>query len=94
MPAATLIRLTLLDAWRGVACMSVVLFHAFGRYVDESHVGLAFAPMRLVAAGGWIGVPLFFTISGYCMAATARALAMKFRISERSSKRLATFHLR
>ncbi|QDU22596.1 acyltransferase family protein [Urbifossiella limnaea] len=64
-----------LDAWRGLACLMVVVSHAT---VFASHVpGVADNGIwgRLVGACGWmvVGVPLFFVISGYCIAATADA---------------------
>jgi peptidoglycan/LPS O-acetylase OafA/YrhL len=69
-----------LDLWRGVACLLVVLKHvtlyapSYG-LVDggEATPGLA---SRLVALTThlWIGVPFFFVISGYCIAATADSM--------------------
>jgi peptidoglycan/LPS O-acetylase OafA/YrhL len=44
--------------WRGVACLSVLVFHVTGFRWN--------GPDLL-----WIGVPLFFVISGYCIASTA-----------------------
>ena len=57
----------LLDAWRGVAALWVVLLH----------VRLESTPALLYkfSAGGHLGVPMFFVISGYCIAnAAVRAL--------------------
>jgi peptidoglycan/LPS O-acetylase OafA/YrhL len=61
-----------LDAWRGVACLMVVLFHSG-----------YFCLSRDEATGSWVrwsvleffhamemGVPLFFVISGYCIGAS------------------------
>lgn len=68
-------RFLMLDLWRGAAAFWVVLAHAT-IHVDPdalpspglagalSHVLIRFARM------GWYGVPLFFVISGYCIAAT------------------------
>ncbi len=63
-----------LDAWRGVACLMVVLHHAgFALRWDEATGDRA----RLCAS--WLfrqmdlGVPLFFVISGYCIAASLDA---------------------
>lgn len=75
-----------LDLWRGVACLAVVVFHSttqstvwnhqikIGSFtlfdyavVDSVSVGLS------AAAWGWVGVPVFFVISGYCISATADA---------------------
>jgi peptidoglycan/LPS O-acetylase OafA/YrhL len=64
-----------LDAWRGMACLMVVLHHAgYGLLmVGASKQPAGDWPRRLVA--GFIrqmdlGVPLFFVISGYCIAAS------------------------
>ncbi len=53
----------LLDAWRGVAALWVVMLH----------VRLPSTPAWLfnVSAGGHLGVPMFFVISGYCIANAA-----------------------
>ena len=53
----------LLDAWRGVAALWVVMLH----------VRLENTPVLLYqfSAGGHLGVPMFFVISGYCIANAA-----------------------
>ena len=53
----------LLDAWRGVAALWVVMLH----------VRLESTPAWLfhLSAGGHLGVPMFFVISGYCIANAA-----------------------
>ncbi len=53
----------LLDAWRGVAALWVVMLH----------VRLPSTPAWLfgLSAGGHLGVPMFFVISGYCIANAA-----------------------
>ncbi len=74
-----------LDVWRGVACLAVVLFHATSGYVATPDL-----EARVRAGGGdwadwlvvgtarlWLGVPLFFVISGYCIAAAADATRSK-----------------
>jgi exopolysaccharide production protein ExoZ len=53
----------LLDAWRGVAALWVVLLHI------RLH-GLP-APLYAFSVGGLLGVPMFFVISGYCIANAA-----------------------
>jgi len=64
-----------LTAWRGAACLMVVIFHSlFTGY------GIAF-PAGTGHLGGvmevlhraWVGVPLFFVISGYCVTASGDA---------------------
>ncbi|GMV99125.1 MAG: acyltransferase [Candidatus Hydrogenedentota bacterium] len=62
-----------LDLWRGVACLIVVVFHAsLFCYQSGQLAGLS-GWIVAVCARGWIGVPLFFVISGYCISATADA---------------------
>ena len=53
----------LLDAWRGVAALWVVMLH----------MRLPSTPAWLFdfSAGGHLGVPMFFVISGYCIANAA-----------------------
>jgi len=53
----------LLDAWRGVAAIWVVLLHSRGP-------GLPF-PLDRFSLLGLLGVPMFFVISGYCIASAA-----------------------
>ncbi|HEX2852745.1 MAG TPA: acyltransferase [Opitutaceae bacterium] len=57
-----------LDAWRGIAALAVVLFHSFGRLAANEQVTAWFEPLRRVSQYGWLGVTLFFVISGYCIA--------------------------
>lgn len=57
-----------LDIWRGVACLAVMIYHLAGDtlFID----GLPPIVNKLFSFG-WVGVPMFFVISGYCIAATA-----------------------
>ena len=73
-------RYRLLDAWRGFACLIVVLHHA-GFVLVGSVVGGGVGTWQATLAG-WtrtvyhrmdLGVPLFFVISGYCIAASMDA---------------------
>jgi peptidoglycan/LPS O-acetylase OafA/YrhL len=60
-----------LDHWRGAAALSVLVFHGFrGLKVHDSIEWLA-----QVASYGWLGVHLFFVISGYCIAANMSKLS-------------------
>lgn len=67
-----------LDAWRGVACLLMVVFHATmqmtGWYQtvppETDSVGRAGQTLIMATARTWIGVPIFFVISGYCIMAT------------------------
>ena len=59
-----------LDAWRGVASLWVVLYHA------SSITGIMFpdlfqTPLFVFGSRGSLGVQMFFVISGYCIASAA-----------------------
>lgn len=66
-----------LDAWRGLACVLVVLFHSnLGTTGRHDHAAAAADDSFATAAQAvvtklWVGVPLFFVISGYCITAAA-----------------------
>ena len=65
-----------LDAWRGVACLMLVIYHAMF-YVDEPigpFAGDGFNLLVWIAKRMWIGVPIFFVISGYCIAGSIQSL--------------------
>lgn len=74
MPTSPSTRYHSLDLWRGVACLLVLLYHAsfWGPSIPAS-ADPASAAVAAAASGMWIGVPMFFAISGYCIAATADA---------------------
>lgn len=79
-----------LDAWRGLACLMVVVFHsiwyvASGDFDDRIRsTGGSFFDWTLVFfARFWIGVPIFFVISGYCIAASANAVGDRPRGARR-----------
>jgi peptidoglycan/LPS O-acetylase OafA/YrhL len=62
-----------IDFWRGVACLLVILYHSALVYDTRPPVTSWSGADALLRFFGWfhIGVPLFFVISGYCIAATA-----------------------
>jgi peptidoglycan/LPS O-acetylase OafA/YrhL len=71
-------RYRMLDAWRGVACLLVVVHHAgFAVTGDLGSGGVAEEGVRRTVAFAFnrmnLGVPLFFVISGYCIAASVDA---------------------
>ncbi|HUR59521.1 MAG TPA: acyltransferase family protein, partial [Opitutaceae bacterium] len=55
-----------MDAWRGVACLSVLFFHSLGAFSQEA-LWPALQAVRRVAIHGWLGLHLFFVISGFCI---------------------------
>ena len=74
-----------IDLARGFSCLIVVLFHATAGYFATPEL-----EARLRQAGGswsdwlvlitsrlWVGVPFFFVISGYCIAASAESASRK-----------------
>jgi peptidoglycan/LPS O-acetylase OafA/YrhL len=73
-----------LDLWRGVACLVVVAYHAAvythsDAFEERLRAEGGTAAEWLLAAVGrfWFGVPVFFVISGYCIAASADAVRAK-----------------
>ncbi len=56
-----------LDAARGLAALAVVAFHI--RLSDSFRESLP--TIHAIATHGYLGVPLFFVISGFCLAASA-----------------------
>lgn len=72
-------RYRLLDAWRGVACLMVVLHHAGFAVMFDAPAGDGPAARlgRGLVGFLWrmnLGVPLFFVISGYCIAASVESV--------------------
>ncbi len=67
-----------LDVWRGGACLAVVLFHSVAPVLTNSTLADGWAAGKsaadwvlLAVLRCWAGVPVFFVISGYCIAAAA-----------------------
>lgn len=62
-----------LDAWRGLACVGVVLYHSVLLHLVQTAGQRAGAIRSAIEILGTlaIGVPMFFVISGYCIAAAA-----------------------
>jgi exopolysaccharide production protein ExoZ len=61
------VRYESLDHWRGVAALAVMAFHLFATWGD-SHPDARQLPWLVLIRHGWLGVELFFVISGYCIA--------------------------
>lgn len=60
-----------LDVWRGVACLTVVIYHT-AQLVErrfEGDTAVVYSLLRY----GYLGVPLFFVISGYCISAAVES---------------------
>jgi len=66
-------RFTLIDGLRGIAALSVLLFHY--HHAIEGRPGFALFPgaASAVLSKGWLGVEIFFVISGFVIAHSIRA---------------------
>ena len=62
-------RIEYLDGHRGVAILMVVLFHAYARWSGVVPYGSRYADLVIVKYG-WLGVNLFFMISGFVILMT------------------------
>ncbi|MFL5241320.1 MAG: acyltransferase family protein [Gemmataceae bacterium] len=63
-----------LDMWRGLACLLVLINHSTHYHpatLSASWAGDLAELLVAVAKRLWIGVPIFFVISGYCISAAA-----------------------
>lgn len=58
------VRIEYLDGMRGVAILLVILFHVYTRWSSLVPYGTAFSNF-ILAKYGWLGVELFFMISGF-----------------------------
>jgi peptidoglycan/LPS O-acetylase OafA/YrhL len=70
MKALTPTRLRSIDALRGIAALGVVFYHAVDKTNSVVPSGLLKYPVRLLqytSSFGYIGVFLFFVISGFCI---------------------------
>ena len=62
----------MLDAYRGVASLAVVAFH-WSEMAISHQAAWAGNPLYALSAYGFLGVQIFFVISGYCIANAAVA---------------------
>lgn len=63
-----------LDTLRGISCIAVVIFHLNEPIPFQNNI------YQSVAKYGWLGVPVFFIVSGYCiqLAASRSTSALNF----------------
>lgn len=59
-----------LDHWRGFAALWVMMFHGFRASYDKPLYPLV-EIIRFISQPGWLGVHIFFVVSGYCITASA-----------------------
>ena len=70
-----------LDHWRGIACLMIVVLHATHNASPDgggAAGGLGRGILSVISRMGF-GVPMFFVISGYCIAATSDSSRRKPR---------------
>ena len=62
-------RLRSIDALRGIAALGVVLYHTVGPHpaAPQNFSDYLLLPLRYLFAQGYVGVFLFFVISGFCI---------------------------
>lgn len=86
-PAPPAMRYYSLDIWRGVACLLVLLMHSisyapiYRAYVGQIKLAAPTTAadrvvrlVHVVLGNLWIGVPMFFVISGYCIMAAVDSM--------------------
>jgi peptidoglycan/LPS O-acetylase OafA/YrhL len=80
-----------LDAWRGLACLLVVVFHSTFYASHEWDFAPTDPANWLITASErlWLGVSMFFVISGYCITATVESAHRKnLPVSDYLSRRV------
>lgn len=76
-----------IDLLRGVACLSVVMFHFISRGVDSRWIPQAPLPvLEPLARYGYLGVHLFFMISGYVILLSAHGRSPRAFVASRVSR--------
>src|SRR5262245_23296828 len=69
-----------LDAWRGITCLAVIVYHStiFGAEAQPpAELQSLGGALLFIASKFFYGVMLFFVISGYCIAAAVDASARR-----------------
>ncbi len=61
----------LLDVFRGLAALWVVMDHSSDRWLSPDHLAYLHQPLYWISSYGRLGVTIFFVISGYCITAAA-----------------------
>lgn len=79
-------RIEYLDALRGIAILAVLMFHAYVTAPDTHPFGYTFhvVPFRV----GWVGVQLFFMISGFVILMTLEKCTTLWQFAKRRWVRL------
>jgi peptidoglycan/LPS O-acetylase OafA/YrhL len=64
-PADSPVRITALDGIRGIAVLLVIIVHSDGYFGGAFASGYIAGPLAIVFGAGWVGVNLFFVLSGF-----------------------------
>jgi peptidoglycan/LPS O-acetylase OafA/YrhL len=72
-------RFLFIDGLRGAAALLVTFYHLYaGGAVKQVLTGIMPAPIDSVLVNGWIGVEVFFVVSGFVIAHSLRSNSMNF----------------
>lgn len=63
------------DTWRGIACVMIVLAHSanYTQGLNDPSTPMLIRCIFFLKNQMWVGVPIFFVISGYCITASIAA---------------------
>lgn len=85
-------RIPELDLLRFIAALAVVFFHyAFRGYAADDLTVMHYSPLEPIARYGFLGVHLFFMISGFVILMTAGDASIKKFIASRAARLLPAF---
>jgi len=76
-PRKSALRLPLVEVLRGLAAVSVLLFHSLAAFQAPGALHPALTFVQSVTRHGWLGVHVFFVLSGWCIAERLAAAKRK-----------------
>ena len=80
-PAPSPPRYASLDLWRGIACLMIVIGHSAHSLGSAWATDWLTSIVQFAISKFGIGVPIFFVVSGYCIAATSDSIRTGSRAS-------------
>ncbi len=90
-PDGELGRVPTIDALRGLAAIAVLLFHGLHAFSLPGELSGPLQFLRLGTEYGWLGVSMFFALSGWCI---AQRIHTAFRLGESAAEFLVDRALR